>query len=111
MVNLRGVHFNRPEGVERERLMARRQREWAARARLQLVNQLGGMCVDCGSQSDLVVDHIYARTWSLRSVEQSRRVARYRREAVLGLLTVRCLVCNSRKGSPRQRELAVRGGV
>lgn len=80
--------------------MARRQRQWAIRARLALVADLGGVCVDCGSTDSLQIDHIGPRTWSLRKYDPSGRVSRYRKEYALGLLTVRCLTCNTSRGKP-----------
>ena len=82
--------------------MARRQREWAKRARLSLIIELGGICVDCGNSNlaELEIDHKFRRKWDLRKHEQSWRVSIYRREAREGKLTVRCISCNPSKGKP-----------
>lgn len=79
--------------------MARRQREWAKRKRLELVSLLGGRCVDCGEDRPqvLCVDHKLPRRWDLRKLDPSGRVSRYFREFRRGVLTVRCVVCNSSK--------------
>lgn len=93
--------------------MARRQREWAKRARLQLIESLGGKCVDCGSVEELQLDHIEPCTWAERRpfMEQSQRLSVMRREAKEGKITVRCKRCNVSKGNhsfgfqPRMPEL------
>jgi 5-methylcytosine-specific restriction endonuclease McrA len=79
--------------------MAKRQREWAKRARRVLLRELGGKCLDCGNEeeSDLEFDHIEPATWDRSKVEFSARISRYRREAKEGKLAVRCRSCNASK--------------
>jgi hypothetical protein len=79
--------------------MAKRQREWAKRARLAMVMSLGGKCVDCGSVeiARLELDHITPCTWDRSKTDASMRIAIYRREIKEGKITVRCDRCNASK--------------
>ena len=95
--------------------MARRQREWAKRARLALIQALGAWCRKCGStgaegEPPLTIEHLYGREWIHRQVDHSWRISIYRREAAEGLLTVLCASCNPRygqqhRGRPKRRVL------
>jgi hypothetical protein len=76
--------------------MAKRQRLWAARARLALIVSLGGKCALCASDYDLEIDHPFGRDWKPSRVEYSARISRYRREARAGLVRVLCASCNCR---------------
>lgn len=53
--------------------MAKRQREWAKRARLALIESLGGKCVDCGTTKDLELDHIEPCTWDRDKMDYYER--------------------------------------
>ena len=75
--------------------MAKRQREWAKRAREALIAALGGRCVLCDATNCLTIEHVDGRNWNLQRVDQSWRMSIYRREAAEGRLTVLCIVCNS----------------
>lgn len=77
--------------------MAKRQREWARKARLALCIRLGGICVVCGSTDRLTIEHKEPRNWSLRKYDPSGRVSRYHQEEKEGKLTVLCYTCNSGK--------------
>lgn len=77
--------------------MAKLQRRWAVKARMDLVIQLGGVCAFCGSKHDLQIDHIHGRNYSLRKLSSDHRVSIYRREAQAGLLQVLCGPCNNSK--------------
>jgi hypothetical protein len=86
--------------------MAKRQREWAKRARLALIAELGGVCVDCAATTELELDHIKPCTYDRSKTDPSWRVSIYRREAKEGKITVRCKRCNISKqdsivGQPR----------
>jgi 5-methylcytosine-specific restriction endonuclease McrA len=91
--------------------MAKRQREWAKRARIQLIVTLGGECAECGCDDvlELTIDHLFPRRWDLRKVDQSARVCRYRKEAKSGLLQVLCGSCNSAKGRPKAAKKSTGG--
>ena len=83
--------------------MAKRQREWAKRARLALIEALGAWCRECNStgaegEPPLTIHHINGSPWEHARVETSWRISIYRREAKEGLLTVLCMACNSRDG-------------
>jgi hypothetical protein len=71
-------------------------------ARELLIEELGGQCVDCGSTESLQFDHTVVRTWSARKTSRWVRIARYRREALAGVIALRCKVCNNSKGRPRK---------
>jgi 5-methylcytosine-specific restriction endonuclease McrA len=91
--------------------MARRQREWAKRARAALIAQMGGVCERCGSREDLEVNHIFGRDWQLRDYDPSGRVAVYRREFREGLINVLCSGCNGSDGALVQRPRYLRTGA
>lgn len=82
----------------KKRRVGRRQREWAKKRRLQLIEELGGECAGCGETdpSKLVIDHWYGRDWDLRKKDPSARVSRYILEARLGLVGLLCFHCNPR---------------
>lgn len=82
--------------------MAKRQRKWAKRAYEKLILQLGGRCTRCGALSALSIHHTHGRTWDVAKVEWSARISIYRREAMVGLLEVLCIKCNSAVGDPRE---------
>lgn len=79
--------------------MAKRQRDWAKRVRITLIEQLGGKCVDCAGVKELELDHIKPCDWAeqRKRMDQSMRMTIYRREAKQGKLTVRCRSCNASK--------------
>jgi 5-methylcytosine-specific restriction endonuclease McrA len=90
--------------------VARRHRERAKQARWQLICDLGGKCVSCGSVEDLEIDHKDPRLkmYVTNQLDPSWRVSMYRREAKYGMLQVLCADCNSRKGN-REGPLRRRG--
>ena len=77
-------------------------RRWYYLGRLDLIRQLGGKCVDCGTKgtekNKLELDHIHGRDWEPRKKSRWMRLVIYRREAKEGLLAVRCARCNKKKG-------------
>lgn len=85
--------------------MSRKIKEWARKARLRLVHDLGGKCVnpDCGEDEfeKLDFDHIHGKDWETTGLSTDQRMSRYRREAKLGLIQILCHVCNAKKGDPR----------
>lgn len=77
--------------------MGARQKDWAKRARLQLIEKLGGKCVRCGAVKKLEIDHIIPRDYKIEKYGSDRRISIYRREAAEGKLQVLCAVCNKAK--------------
>jgi len=106
MGNRRGTKKERGPNWERNR--AKRQRD-LARAEVrcaELIQTLGGVCVDCGEDRPelLSVDHVDGITWDRYALRLDARVGRYIREHVEGVrLRVLCGVCNSRDGQARQQ--------
>lgn len=91
--------------------MGKKHREWAKRARRNLVKKLGGQCVHRhlgGCRGRLEIDHIEPKfDWKgFRRMDPSWRMAVYHRQAKLGLLQVLCHHHNCLKGpnypKPRQ---------
>lgn len=82
--------------------MSRRAKEWAVKARRNLMEELGNRCVKCGQTeySLLQFDHKNGQKgYSSRGLSTDQRMCRYRREHKLGLLQILCLFCNSSKGT------------
>ena len=75
--------------------MGRRQRDWAIRARQELIDDLGGRCCYCDTSLDLQINHIYGRNYSLRNLDMSARISIYKEEAKQGLINVACIKCNA----------------
>jgi 5-methylcytosine-specific restriction endonuclease McrA len=81
--------------------MGLRQRIWAAKRRAELIEALGGKCVQCGSVEDLQIDHINGRDWAVERVEWSWRISIYWAEYRAGVkLQCLCGDCNTRKSNP-----------
>ena len=81
--------------------MGARQKEWARRARAELLAALGGACVQCGESRArrLEFDHITPATWERNRLDTSGRISRYRAEAAAGLIQILCRRCNAKKGN------------
>lgn len=102
--------------------MGARQKLWAAKKRLQLIESLGGKCVQC-EESDankLAFDHIREedRDWDCRKTEWSHRMSIYAREIAEGKIQLLCETCNSKKAQNKrwqneahQRRIAAESGV
>lgn len=84
------------KSVSRHTRYARKLRDW-------LIEQLGGVCVQCGSTDDLQFDHIdpQTRTWSCHGTGFKLSMLRYRRDYLNGLLQLLCGACNKQKGNKR----------
>ena len=78
--------------------MGREQKIWAVKRRLKLIQELGGECVQCGSISNLELDHIHGKDWVARELGSDQRVCLYIKEAAQGLIQVLCKSCNVKKG-------------
>jgi hypothetical protein len=89
--------------------MSKSAKDWARRARFQLIMELGGKCAEpeCGETEyeKLTIDHIYGKDYETTGLSTDQRMCRYLKEHKLGLIRCLCLVCNSKRGDPRQAEL------
>lgn len=86
--------------------MARKDRERAVVRRRELIDELGGQCVDCGTKGSkkpgskkyLEIDHVNGRDYDLARMDPSWRVSTYWKEYREGVeLAVRCRSCNASK--------------
>jgi hypothetical protein len=80
--------------------MGAKERNSAWFRRRELIKRLGGKCVDCGTKGSerngLEVDHPNGRTYNVRRMDASWRMATYLREEREGVkLEVRCKRCNA----------------
>lgn len=87
--------------------MAQDMKIWRANARVRLREQLGGICVDCGTTKNLTFSHVVPLSDEQHEyrvkVGSNKRLVLYRREAAEGLLCLRCQSCNNRQAAePRQ---------
>lgn len=89
--------------------MSKSAKAWAKRARVWLINELGGKCAnpECGESEfeKLTFDHIYGKDYETTGLSTDQRMCRYMKEHKLGLIQVLCLTCNSKRGDPRDREM------
>jgi len=81
--------------------MSRRQKEWARRARTELLNALGAACAICGTTQSLTFDCIRPQGHKHHTLDTSARMSFYRQQANGGNLQVLCRSCNERKDRPR----------
>lgn len=69
----------------------------ADRIRNQLIEIYGGKCEICGvssKEAHLEINHIYGRSWKIRTLNRYRRFLRYRKEAREGKINLLCKDCN-----------------
>jgi hypothetical protein len=78
--------------------MGKMQKEWARRARRELMTLLGNVCAQCGTSENLEFDCISPRGHRHHRGDASQRMCFYRRQFRDGNLQVLCTVCNARKG-------------
>jgi 5-methylcytosine-specific restriction endonuclease McrA len=80
-----------------------RVREWVARKRVWLIEQMGGCCSnpECRSLLNLEFHHKTVRTWVARKVSRWQRMANYVREWKAGELELLCTKCNKKAGKPK----------
>jgi 5-methylcytosine-specific restriction endonuclease McrA len=80
--------------------MAKRQKEWARKARFELMFKLGGACSVCGTDRDLDFDCIIPQGPAHhRDMDTSHRMSFYRRQHAEGNLQLLCRrnKCHSKK--------------
>lgn len=77
--------------------MGARQKEWARRAKTQLMRWLGGECSICGSVDALSFDCIKPQGSDHHSMDSSRRMSFYRAQARQGNVQLLCQFCNATK--------------
>jgi 5-methylcytosine-specific restriction endonuclease McrA len=80
--------------------MGVRNRERAFVRRRELIKRLGGKCANCGTKGSerngLEVDHINGRSYDVRKMDASWRIAKYEQEERDGIpLQVLCKRCNA----------------
>ena len=87
--------------------MGAAQKDWARRARLQLLHALGGVCAECFSAERLEFDCIVPCGDAHHRMDTSARMSFYRAQHRAGNLQVLCSTCNGQKSvGERDRELA-----
>lgn len=80
--------------------LAKRQRDWARRARQTLVESLGGRCAKCGTTQALQLDVIIpVETLDHHRIEWSWRISFYRQQYEAGNLQLLCQHDNAVKGN------------
>lgn len=77
--------------------MARRQKDWAARAREKLMAELGGRCVECGSRRRLEFDCVTPMGGAHHKYDPSWRMSFYRQQHKENNLQILCKPCNGLK--------------
>jgi hypothetical protein len=77
---------------------------WRTNARRKLKEQLGNRCVDCNKTEDekpLHFAHVIPLSLEQKiyrvAIGSNARLRMYRREALEGLLTLRCASCNTKQ--------------
>lgn len=70
--------------------MAKRQKEWAKKARFELMFKLGGICSVCGTDKNLDFDCIEPQGPFHHRIEPSHRMSFYRRQHKEGNLQLLC---------------------
>ena len=83
--------------------MGQRQKDWARRARLRLIEQLGGVCVECGTDKKLEFDCIKPMGDSHHRMESSARMSFYHAQHRASNLQLLCERHNNLK-SAKERE-------
>lgn len=79
--------------------MSRRHKLLARTHRAQLLLELGNLCVQCGSGSDLTFDCIIPQGHLHHSMDASARMYFYRKQHRAGNIQILCRRCNGRKGA------------
>jgi len=77
--------------------MGKRQKEWARRARVAVIEQLGGVCKRCGGTEPLELDCILPMGHKHHKYEPSHRMSFYRQQLQAGNLQLLCEHCHAVK--------------
>lgn len=91
------------DGFTRWEREKERRRKQFVRRRRALVRELGGECVQCGTDEDLHFDHPNGRTWEPRRTNQLQRMRRYEADHEAGNLQLLCGSCNGYDGANKKR--------
>lgn len=92
--------------------MGQRQKEWARRARMDLLVVLGGQCVCCGTTQDLEFDCIAPAGDRHHRLDTSARMSFYRSQHYHHAnLQILCRTCNSKKGGIDAKRAARRAAL
>ena len=82
---------------------------WYRKRRAELIQEMGGKCVECESREELEFDHTKPRNWQPNKTSRWQRLRNYIKDWKKGELVLRCRTCNARKGFPDgQQELLSR---
>lgn len=90
----------------RERVKWARRKERITKSFRDLIRELGGKCVKCGSALSPSIQHVEPRKYDVAQLSWPKRVKTYWEEYRAGVpLTVLCLPCNSSDGATRVKKL------
>ena len=79
--------------------MAKRNKEWARKARTALLSELGNCCAECGTDQKLTFDCKVPCGDRHHKMDTSARMCFYRAQHKLGNLQILCKYHNDRKDS------------
>lgn len=82
--------------------MAKRQKEWAKRARYALLLRLGMFCKYCGREDELTFDCVEPRGDAHHKKDTSSRMSFYHAQEKEKNLQVLCHSCNSAKAAKEE---------
>lgn len=93
--------------------MSKQVKEWARKARAELLEELGAFChwPACKERRPrmLTFDHKFGKDYETTGLSTDQRMVLYRKEAKEGLLQVLCRKHNERRGDPdMSRDLVLR---
>lgn len=77
--------------------MAKRQKDWARRAKAALLVELGGKCVKCSTTENLTFDCIVPQGDAHHRLDASARICFYRRQHREGNVQILCRPHNEEK--------------
>jgi 5-methylcytosine-specific restriction endonuclease McrA len=62
--------------------------------REQLIKDMGSICVKCGSDVKIEIDHIHGRDWDVKRLNRLSRIKKYAQEWKEGKVRLLCKKCN-----------------